>query len=408
MKVASTTVDITPHGVFYMEGYNHPVRQQPATGVHDTPLAILLLLGEDGNEVLFVSLDVCIAPADATAQMRAGLSDCLGIEPDRIVISAIHSHSCPKGFDGTLDLVKGTSQGWATMVSGLVVEAATTLRAKKIEARPELLKACVRGFYSNRNDRDAAFDDSAYVLRFVADDGTVAGAMLNFNCHATVVGPLNTLLTTDIQGAVRSELAEWIGIMPYGFTGASADLGNRQYRKGAGFAELRRAAVGISAQIMQGSFEPVELAEPQVSLFSHRVTYNNEDLYPLYRRQLAEVAEALERPHSFDDEKLLTTERDMLEQQLGRGRVDFTVRMATIDLGGLVLVTFPGELASELGMRVKAAFGGRSALVVGYANDYCGYFVPAHVYGGTSYESYVTWMPQGWTETMLDRFEQQI
>ena len=47
-------------------------------------------------------------------------------------------------------------------------------------------------------------------------------------------------------------------------------------------------------------------------------------------------------------------------------------------------------------------------MVIGYANDYQGYFVAVHTYGGSSYESYVTPMPKGWTEQMLAAYGEQL
>lgn len=47
-------------------------------------------------------------------------------------------------------------------------------------------------------------------------------------------------------------------------------------------------------------------------------------------------------------------------------------------------------------------------MIIGYANDYQGYFVAAHTYGGSSYESYVTQMPKGWTEQMLASYGEQL
>lgn len=404
MRVASTTVDITPRGTFWMEGYIHPIRKEPALGVHDTPIAVLLLVEQGGSEVLFVSLDVCIVTADETAAMRSGLAACLGIDEERIVISSIHSHSCANGFEGASSMGITTTPGYVQLVTGLVIEGATSLRSRMADAEPELLATHVRGWYSNRNDAERPFDDEVYALRFRTVDGAIVGAMLNFNCHATVVGPTNRLLTSDVIGGVRSELAEWVGAVPYTFTGASGDLGNRQFRQGNDFAELRRVSNGIAGEIMKASFERVELEAPKVWHFTHHVCYENERFYPEYQQQLDAVLDVLAGNPTFDEKKLADTEKEMLEQQLRRGHMEFDIAMTVIDFGALAFVTFPGELASDLGAYIKASFGGRRVVVIGYANDYQGYFVPEADFGGTSYESYVTQMPCGWIEDALAEF----
>ena len=410
MKAASASVDITPQGKFWMEGYIHPIRKEPGLGVHDTPRATLLLVEVEHREILFVSIDVCILKAETTAAMRSGLSGLLGIAEERIVINSIHTHSAANGFEGDGAMGIPTTPGYVEYVTGLVLQAATRLRDREREVEAQMLIHHVRGWYSNRNDAGLPFDDEAFVLRFVDKGGAVVGAMLNFNCHATVVGPTNRLLTTDVQGGVRDELVDWIGCVPYIFTGASGDLGNRQFRQGNDFAERRRVSNGIAGEIMKGAFGPVELAAPTVSRFEYHVSYNNEQFYPQYQKQLDEVERVLAGQPSFDEKKLADTEKEMLEQQLARHEMDFTVEMTTIDFGSVVFTTFPGELASELGALVKDAFDrtGKHPVIIGYANDYQGYFVAAHTYGGTSYESYVTQMPKGWTEEMLEAYREQL
>lgn len=406
MKAATLSVDITPYGKFWLEGYIHPSRHEPSTEVHDMPQAILLLVEQGGEEVLFCSLDVCILSYEVTRPLREGLAHVVGIAPKRIVISSIHSHSCVNGFDGGTLMGLPVTPGYVEMATGRVIEAATFLRERLVEVKSEVLATHVRGWYSNRNDADAPFDDEAFVLRFCTEAGEVAGALLNFNCHATVVGPLNHALTTDVIGGVRAEVAEWIGCVPYTFTGASGDLGNRQFRRGNDFAELRRVSNGIAGVIMDGAFEPIELSAPVVREFVHHVAYNNEDFYPEYKRQLAEVEELLAGSPTFDEVKLATTEKEALQTQLSRKEMAFDIRMTIVDFGSVVFATFPGELASDLGTRVKESLAVRGAhpVIIGYANDYQGYFVPASAFGGTSYESYVTQMPKGWIEDVLEEF----
>lgn len=407
MLVSTTSVSITPPGIFYLDGYLSEKRQLPGLGVHDDPLAVLLLIEEGSARALFVGVDACLMSLSRVAPMRRQLAELLDIPDELIVTSTTHSHSCPNGLrDGSL--IDHETPGYADYVSGLVVQAASTLPAKLTEATPEILRTHVRGWYSNRNSKDAPFDDEAFVIRFCAEDGSVVGAMQNFNCHSTVVGPENRLITADLQGAVRAELAEWIGVTPYVFTGASGDLGNRQFRRGNDFAELRRVANGIAGVIMQGEFGPVKLGMPVVREFVYEVDYDNTVYYPTYERQLTEAQHILDdKTSSADARKLAVTEVSKLTDKLAIRHVAFPICMRIIELGELVFVTFPGELGSALGMRIKGMFPEKTCIVIGYANDAQGYFVPADDFG-LGYESFVTKLPQGGIEKVLDAFEEQL
>ena len=56
MKVSTTSVKITPQGTFYLDGYLNDLRQNPGTGVHDDPLAVLLLVAEKASSSKGLSL----------------------------------------------------------------------------------------------------------------------------------------------------------------------------------------------------------------------------------------------------------------------------------------------------------------------------------------------------------------
>ncbi len=407
MKAATACVKITPQGEFYLDGYGSDERRLPALGVHDDPYAVLLLLDYGSSRVLFVSIDVCIITLERTRAMRQLLTKALDIDNTNIVVSSIHSHSCPTGLrEG--GLIDKESYGWPEMVAGVIVQAATALPSKLTDVKAEMLKVHVRGWYSNRNSKDKPFDDEAYVIRFKDSSGNPVAGMLNFNCHATVVGPTNRYLSTDLQGAVREKIAAWMGVMPYAFTGASGDLGNRQFRQGSDFSELERTACGIAHAIMMGRFQSLSLNEPSVSVFRKVVDYDNTEYFETYREKLARAQSVLDdSASSFDEKKLARTEVQRMNERLATARMTFPIDMRVYDFGELVIVTFPGELGSSLGMRIKGMFGDRPVLMIGYANDYQGYFVPAEDFG-LGYESNVTKLPAGGIERILDEFEDQL
>ena len=407
MKAATLRVCITPSGTFYMDGYASDERRLPALGVHDDAYSVLVLLEHGGVRTLFVSIDACNISLSRTARMRSLLCEVLDLEDERLVISTIHSHSCPTGLrEGTI--TGKESYGWPEMVCGLVVQAATGLVDRLVEVRAELMETRVRGWYSTRNSKDKPFDDEAFVVRFVGEDGSTVAGMLNFNCHATVVGPKNRYLTTDVQGGVRAHIADWLGVTPYAFTGASGDLGNRQFRQGNDFAELARVSCGIAGELMKGSFEPIELSAPSVRVFRKDIDYDNTVHFDRYRQQIAEAQAVLDDSSaSFDAKKLARTEVMRLGERLELDRIAFPMEMRIYDFSQLVIVTFPGELGSVLGMRIKSMFPGKRVFVIGYANDGQGYFVPAGDFG-LGYESFVTKLPAGGIESVLDEFEDQL
>jgi hypothetical protein len=219
------------------------------------------------------------------------------------------------------------------------------------------------------------------------------------------VGPFNRYLTTDIIGEVRRNLTGFIGIMPYTFTGASGDLGNRQFRQGNDFDELIRVGAGIANEIEKGSFQPILMEGFELRFFDYHVSYDNSKYFKEYQEKLDEVKSALASGKLTDDEKkLVVTEELLLNKKIMVKSVDFHVVCKIITLGDVQIVNFPGELGSIFGMQIKKSSKAVLPLVMGYADDYKGYFVPAEDYGKT-YESMVSDMPEGETEKMIDKLK---
>lgn len=71
-----------------------------------------------------------------------------------------------------------------------------------------------------------SFGDHAVTITFIRGD-TVIAAMCNFNCHATVLGAGNMLVSPDFVGKVRSLMEKDLDVTPYTLTGVSGDISNR-------------------------------------------------------------------------------------------------------------------------------------------------------------------------------------
>ena len=96
-RAGASVVDVTPPTL--------PVRQNggfleaTASRVID-PLAARALVLDDGERrIAFVVVDSCMLPRTVCDAARALISESAGLRPDRILISATHTHSAPSSMD---------------------------------------------------------------------------------------------------------------------------------------------------------------------------------------------------------------------------------------------------------------------------------------------------------------------
>ena len=195
-----------------------------------------------------------------------------------------------------------------------IVESVHDLEEQLTDVEAYIGTCKVHGYYSKRTDASLPYEDNAAVIKFMHGERIIA-AMCNFNCHATVLGPDNLMLSSDLIGEVRSQLTEELQVVPYTFTGASGDISNRQFRQGNDFAELKRVGKGI-ADIFKGiqNYEALHMDEAILQVYDHHIVYDNRAFFNEYQKGIDEANAVLAQEGiSLDERKLRTTEVMILE-----------------------------------------------------------------------------------------------
>lgn len=408
MRVATCTVNVRPESEVYLLGYLSAQREKPAEGVHDDPVSVLLLMEIENELLLFVSLDVVTLAKQKIDSLKKRIKEVLPLDEEHIIVSAIHSHSAPNGFDEPGIMYKGDNLQYYELVTQRIVSSLAQLQDSLQEVEAYIATTKIHGFYSNRNDRNKPFNDDASIIKFMKE-GNVVAAMCNINCHATVVGPQNRMITGDLLGNVRELVGDKLGVIPYTFTGASADISNRQYRQGNDFEELERVGKGVATQLnAMDNYEVMALEPMHLHTVKYHISYDNKRYYAQYQKQLEEVDELLAADRlSFDEHKLRVSERSALQDKLTKDIVDFCVDCTILHLGVMSIVTFPGELAGKFGLELKQRCKSKYFLFIGYANDYQGYFIEQEEYG-KSYETIASYTPCGESEKLIAKVGDEL
>lgn len=410
MKAAFRQIDISPSMPVWLNGYMTENRKFPTTEIHDAPLAGVMLLQSDQDKLLWVVLDVIAVEKDRVKPLKARLATLLDLNEDQILVSSIHSHSVAGGFSDERNFGHPLRDDYRDEVIDRLEKGLTGLNEQLVEVEPQISIGTVQGYYSKRTDITAPFDDSFTLITFNDDCERPVGALLNINCHATVVGPQNMALTSDLIGAVRTRAADQFQAPVIAFTGASGDISNRQYRQGNDFTELDRVADGIWKQIHeQLSFASLNLGLEGFTPFKWVIDYDRNEADRQEDLKIIESAQkVLNNPlATVDEKKMATTEKQVSESRLDLCHVHFEIAGKVIQFQDLTLVTFPGELACKFGLELKARKKKPNLLVAGYTDDYQGYFIEAEEYGKT-YETKASLTPKGETEKVIETIEELL
>ena len=405
MKFASASKQVIPQDPFYLMGYVGPARENPAEGVHDIPEVNTMCIEIKAHRVIYSVVDVCVFSRDKANIVKNDLSKKYGLNSDDINIIAIHSHSCPngttasdRGFNKHND-----NESFFNNVAQTIDETVSVCLDNLKEATVKYQITNTEGFYSNRNDKKAPYDNQAIEVHFIDNDDHPLGILFNIACHSTVLGPTNMLCSYDLIGTLRAKLKERYQTNVIATMGTAGDISNRQYRQGDDFAELERCSTGIFEQIRTtNNFKQINIDDYTNKILNFLIDYDNTKYFDKYRQLLAETNTILADPNITKDQfKLSATSKVQFENKLKIDHIHREVITNIHDFGELTIIGFGGEMSSKFGKMIKNKNPNKLTIVITCCDDDIGYFIEAEKYG-KYYETIATEVPLGAPEKITD------
>ena len=200
-------IEITPPVGFPMGGY--AARKGPSTGVHDPLYATALVLKADGVTVAIVSCDLRSFPSErvlALARERR--------LADHVLIAVTHNHSGPLTWED--QSWPSREKSWFAETENKIVQAIADAARQMFPAR---IAAGFGEIYLGHNRRKvepngsvtmfwrnaeklptSPVDPTVGVIRVDDATGTPRAIIVNYACHAVILGPDNRMISADYPG----------------------------------------------------------------------------------------------------------------------------------------------------------------------------------------------------------------
>jgi hypothetical protein len=411
LDAAAAKVDISPDLAsekIWMGGFGATGRKP--LGVHDPLYARLLVLREGDVEVAVVGLDLLGFYRNDVEDLRrlAGFD-----RPGRsLFLASTHTHSGPDtlGLWGPYIGVSGVNQAYHARLKARVAESLKLLESQLRPVRAEGGHGTLDPRGLCRDSRDPQIlDPNLGVLRLVGRDGKAVATVVNWSCHAEVLGRDNRLITADFPGPLCGRVEEKTGGACVFLNGAIGGLMTPDSRA-ENFYESYRigAAVADAALALKTAAGP---ARP--------LAYRSEKvLIPIENSRYRLLLPALTFGHRLFDaqDRALSKWKawSLTLREIFLGLDEKTEpwvesEVSVLDVGPARLLGLPGESFPELaigGYDGKFSFGrpivtptnpnppdltkaprgpywrdlvkAPAPMVVGLANDELGYFVPVY------------------------------
>jgi len=381
--------DITPRTQVWMDGM---LRARPSEGVHDSLSARALVLS-DSHEVarsfVLVTVDVCALDGETTRAVRTGAALRTGLPASRIVVAATHTHAGP------------STVGIFTPREPLYIEELTGRLIDLIALTASDTKPVELSFASGTEEtishyRRLLADDGHVVMNWVpyppehivgplgtadpqvsvvkveGQSGVVA-LVFNHAGHPNVLSGDNYLLSADYPGVAARLLEAEFGGTALFFNGAqgSVDIDGLRHRDWEGMDRAGYALAQAASSVARAS-EPCRSptfrsASVSYVLPGRRIT----DEEWRWAQAILEITGGKYDPIADgvgEDYKAVFYRR-----LHDAGPCDLPVEQTCLALGDCALLTFPGELYTEIGLIIKAQSPFRNTCIIGLANGYIGY-----------------------------------
>lgn len=359
-----------------------------STTVADDLTVEAFCLQQGENKAMLISATVCSVATDLCDQLRHTIEEACGIPAGNIMISAIHTHSGPNLTGGI---------GWGDRDTDYIEKIfrpqVLAAAADALQAMEPVVMGVARGdslVGINRRELTlenkiilgqnpwGPFNPRMTVISFRRPNGETVANLIHYGCHATSAGH-NTEVTRDWPGVMIDALEEATGGITAFLNGPEGDIGPRVSN-----------GKTIGDHTMKYVYEMGDIAaKDALRIYKEITEYDTPALktaacscdIPLQprisREQAAEMYEKYKDRTKNIPARMRATALQVLESyEKGEPEQEsFSFDQTIIALGDRVLVGFPYELFSEIGMRIDQAFPDAEILPVINTNGSYAYFV---------------------------------
>lgn len=380
-----------------------------AVGVHDDLMAKALVLEDEKCTCVIVCLDIIHISLPRTQRIRNLVNKATGIPVENIMISASHNHSGP-------DLDAPECEEWASSFETQVVDAICEAWSCREDASLGVGIGSVTSIGVNRRGKNS-IDNSVGVLKVTGSDGRLLAILMNYTCHAVVLGPDNRLISADYPGYAQRHVKDMSGcedVVVMFTNGAAGDINtghSADVSAIGGFIPGRtfERAEALGKRLADAVVETVGIIRESEEVIIDVVTCPWEARYrkdlPVLEDTMERIADLKERLNELKKENskdIASVQLDLTYQKIILDNLKEISNSPTgkrltetqgIRVGDAVFVSLPGEVFVELGLDIKAKSPFPYTFTVGYANDYIGYVPTKEAFLEGGYEVSVSKFP---------------
>jgi neutral ceramidase len=397
LEVGASKVRITPPIGVPMDGYAS--RDKPSQGIHDHLYARCLTIYDGEHYLALVSMDLLYVTRDLTDKVRETISRELGFPRESIALVAVHNHSGPSVISFHAVQQHGFIDEYLSLLPGLVSSGIIRAFGSRCEAKVGYGSGEVKGWTINRRKPETGkVDNELAAVRFEDNKGRLISALVNYTCHAVVLGGNNLMISGDYPGYVSRTVEKVEGGVCLFLNGAFGDINpltpntliHRVYDRSVGrFEDAIRMGRAIGGEALKVLNSTVCRGDLTLNFVSKRVKLKLKPIPEVTDKDIVMLEAKLKEASGKEAEnikfKLLSAKFFNLVRSLfPSGIAD--VEIQGFRIGGFLAILLPGEVFVDLGLMIKSYSKADLTMVIGCANEVLGYVPTEEAFNEGGYE----------------------
>jgi hypothetical protein len=387
LSVGIARKNISPPPGIYLIGYGD--RTKGNQGVHDDLTATALVMEAGLQRVVMVTCDLLAINEFTVKRIQAQAGS-------NLVICCSHTHSGPITYADSHSPKK--NQAYVNYLINQVVSAVKDAQANLQPARLTWAQG-EADIAVNRRQRmpdghieigtnpGGPVDHGLSLVQVQTLEGKPMVNLVNFQCHGTVLGPKNLLVSADWIGAMRQKVERESGTPVMYVQGATGDLNPQENVRDADYSAVEATGLRIADRVL----ELIPQLEP---ISSQGISFHQQQVWlqleaeahdpsppPIYRSVLARVAHV---PRFLVD--FVLNQRYPWKTHIAArdGFWSVPVVLTHIRAGDLAIYALGAEVFTEIGLQIKHASPTSHTLFASVSSGCIGYLPTRaeHALGG--------------------------
>ena len=363
--VGVAKIDITPAYPVRLSGFGF--RRAESEGITQRIWAKALVI-DDGQPAVLLTVDNLGVPAYLVKEVAARLAKKVGIRPERLAVTATHTHTAPM-LQGVVPTLFGQSiphehqQHIDRYTADLTDKLERVALAAWADRKPARLFWGVGsvGFAVNRRTRGGPVDHDLPVLVVRDPKGNVRAVYVSYACHCVTLS--NNQISGDWAGYAQEAIQDaFPGTVALVSIGCGADANPSSGVTGDRVELAARQGAEIAAEVkrlLQGFLAPVS---GKLTAISRQIQLPLDTL-----PTRAEWEERAKRKDAIGYHVRVQLGRLDRGKPL-RTRIDYPIQTWTFG-DSLAMVFLPGEVVVDYSLRLKRELDPLRLWINAYAND---------------------------------------